>query len=73
MAPTHFFLIDVSYIAVSSSATAAACASVARVLDDLPGALRLLDRPFIIRGTFKTEPFRLPPCLNQLYPVCWRS
>jgi len=38
MAPTHFFLIDVSYIAVSSGATAASCASVARVLDDLPGA-----------------------------------
>ena len=40
MAPTHFFLIDVSYIAVSSGATAAACASVARVLDDLQGAVK---------------------------------
>lgn len=38
MTPTHFFLIDVSFIAVTSGATAAACASVARVLDELPGA-----------------------------------
>lgn len=37
MTPTHFFLIDVSFIAVTSGATAAACASVARVLDELPG------------------------------------
>ena len=42
MPPTHFFLIDVSYIAVSSGAAAAACASVARVLDELPGALTAL-------------------------------
>ena len=39
MTPTHFFLIDVSFIAVTSGATAAACASVARVLDELPGML----------------------------------
>lgn len=37
MAPTHFFLIDVSYTAVCSGATVSACASVARILDELPG------------------------------------
>jgi Sec23/Sec24 trunk domain len=41
MPPTHFFLIDVSYDAVSTGATAAACAAVARVLDDLQGAAPL--------------------------------
>lgn len=40
MAPTHFFLIDVSQPAMASGATAAVCSSLARVLDDLPGGDR---------------------------------
>ena len=68
MAPTHFFLIDVSYIAVSSGATAASCASVARVLDDLPGALRLV----IVRNhgcLSQWHRVSLPHCLGQLCRV----
>ena len=37
VAPTFFFLIEVTSGAVSSGATAAACASVAQLLDELPG------------------------------------
>ena len=46
MLPTHIFLIDVSHTAVTSGATAAACAAVASILEDLQGtrmrAVRLL-------------------------------
>ena len=38
MLPTHMFLIDVSYHAVSSGATAAACSAVAASLDCMQGA-----------------------------------
>ena len=38
MLPTHVFLIDVSYHAVSSGATAAACSAVAAGLDCIQGA-----------------------------------
>lgn len=57
MAPTHFFLIDVSYTAVSSGATASACASVARVLDELPGA-PLLSAPNPCRRCRRTTDSR---------------
>ena len=40
MVPTHLFLINVTYTAVSSGATASACASIARVLGELPGGPR---------------------------------
>ena len=33
----HFFLIDVSYNAVTSGALQAACSAVARVLEELQG------------------------------------
>lgn len=48
MAPTHFFLIDVSQPAVASGATAAICSSIARVLDELPGG----DRTQVCVATF---------------------
>ncbi|PSC68317.1 transport Sec24-like protein [Micractinium conductrix] len=48
MRPTHFFLVDVSQPAVSTGATAAACSSIARILDDLPGG----DRTQICVATF---------------------
>ena len=38
MLPTHVFLIDVSYHAVTSGATAAACSAVAASLDCIQGA-----------------------------------
>lgn len=37
MAPSHFFLIDVSYNAITTGATAAACSAVLRVLDEIQG------------------------------------
>ena len=37
MLPTHVFLIDVSYHAVTSGATAAACSAVAASLDCIQG------------------------------------
>ena len=37
MPPTYLFLIDVSYPAVSSGLTSAACAAILRVLDDIQG------------------------------------
>lgn len=37
MLPSYLFLIDVSYTAVQSGATAAACASISAILDDLQG------------------------------------
>ena len=43
MAPTHFFLIDVTHTAVASGATAAACNAIARILDDIQGQLSLLN------------------------------
>ena len=42
MLPTHIFLIDVSYTAMSTGVTASACASIASVLDCLQGAPWLL-------------------------------
>ena len=38
MPPAHLFLVDVSHQAVSTGLTAAACAAIAAVLDDLQGA-----------------------------------
>jgi len=38
--PTYFFLIEVTAGAVGSGATAAACASIAQLLDELPGGER---------------------------------
>jgi protein transport protein SEC24 len=38
--PTYFFLIEVTAGAVNSGATAAACASIAQLLDELPGGER---------------------------------
>lgn len=40
MLPTHLFLVDVSYAAISSGATAAACNAIQHTLDDLPGTHR---------------------------------
>ena len=40
MAPTHFFLIEVSQPALASGATAAACAAIAKLLAELPGGDR---------------------------------
>ena len=40
MRPTHFFLIEVSQPAIASGATAAACSSLAKLLDELPGGER---------------------------------
>eukprot|EP00891_Asterochloris_glomerata_P005862 jgi/Astpho2/5862/Aster-02364 len=40
MPPTYLFLIDVSYPAVSSGLTSAACAAILRVLDDIQGGKR---------------------------------
>jgi hypothetical protein len=37
MLPTHVFLVDVSYTAMSTGATASACASIASILDCLQG------------------------------------
>lgn len=37
MPPAHLFLVDVSHQAVSTGLTAAACAAIAAVLDDLQG------------------------------------
>ena len=42
MLPTHVFLVDVSYTAVASGATAAACSSIASVLDSLQGEALLI-------------------------------
>ena len=39
MLPTHVFLIDVSHVAVTSGATAAACSAVSGNLEDLQGVL----------------------------------
>lgn len=39
MLPTHLFLVDVSYAAISSGATAAVCSGIQQTLDNLPGAL----------------------------------
>jgi protein transport protein SEC24 len=41
MLPTHLFLVDVSYAAVSSGATAAVCSAIQQTLDSLPGAAHL--------------------------------
>jgi protein transport protein SEC24 len=38
--PTYFFLIEVTAGAISTGATAAACASIAQLLDELPGSER---------------------------------
>ncbi len=38
MPPAHLFLVDVSHQAVATGLTAAACAAIAGVLDDLQGA-----------------------------------
>ena len=38
----HFFLIDVSYNAVTSGALQATCSAVARTLDDLQGMAHVL-------------------------------
>jgi protein transport protein SEC24 len=40
MRPTHFFLVEVSQPAIASGATAAACSSLAKLLDELPGGDR---------------------------------
>ena len=49
MAPTHFFLIEVSQPALASGATAAACAAIAKLLGELPGGERtqVSDRPSV--------------------------
>lgn len=39
MPPAHLFLVDVSYQAVTTGLTAAACAAITAVLDDLQGLL----------------------------------
>lgn len=36
MAPTHFFLIDVSQTAIATGATATTCSCISLVLDDIP-------------------------------------
>ena len=41
MAFVHFFLIEVSYNAVTSGALQTACSAIARVLDELQGATPL--------------------------------
>jgi Sec23/Sec24 trunk domain len=38
MLPTHLFLVDVSYAAIASGATAAVCSAIQQTLDSLPGA-----------------------------------
>lgn len=48
MPPTHFFLIDVSFPAISTGATAAACSSIAKILGELPGG----DRTQVCVATF---------------------
>lgn len=42
MPPTYFFLLDVSYAAISSGLLAAACSSLRQCLDHLPGDERTL-------------------------------
>lgn len=42
MPPVYFFVIDVSYAAVSSGMLAAACAAIKGCLGDLPGEERTL-------------------------------
>lgn len=37
MPPAHLFLVDVSYQAVTTGLTAAACSAITAVLDDLQG------------------------------------
>jgi hypothetical protein len=39
MPPIHFFLIDATAAALATGATATVCACIARVLDDMPGAV----------------------------------
>ena len=62
VAPTFFFLIEVTSAAMESGATAAACASVAQLLDELPGG----DRTRVGIATFdSTLHFYSPKIVNN--------
>lgn len=62
MLPTHMFLVDVSFAAISTGATAAVCSAIRQNLDSLPGALWHI--VFIFESRFASVCLRVCTCTS---------